>query len=320
MKNFAAEEARGDFNRARKEAFFSSLFGVFSSEQADLLSLQEVRETLRPRGERYRGMQAVPIDKIIGSEGRYRDFNRQFLPRYEHLRNRWQRVDMAHLTDIILPPVSLYEVGGVYFVRDGNHRVSVARIQGVKAIDAEVVALETEIPMHDSMTRENLRRAVIEHEKQQFYRAMRLDTILPGVDLPVSATGRYDELVQHILGHKYYLNECEVVEIHLEHAIRSWYENVYRPIVEAIAVNSIMSRFPERTPTDLYLWIVRHWDELKHQYGDDIPVALAATDYSRRYGKGRLRRFLELLGLARLFPRLPGQKSARVQGPESSQR
>jgi hypothetical protein len=320
MKDFVAEEARGDFNRARKDAFFSTLFGVFGSEQADLLSLQEVRETLRPRGERYRGMQTVPIDKIVGSEGRYRDFNRQFLPRYEYLRNRWQRVDMAHLTDIILPPVSLYEVGGVYFVRDGNHRVSVARIQGVKAIDAEVVALETEIPMHESMTRDNLRRAVIEHEKRRFYEAMQLETILPGVDLAVSATGRYDELAQHILGHKYYLNECEVVEIHMEHAIRSWHDNVYRPIVEAIASNNLMPRFPDRTPTDLYLWIVRHWDELKYRYGDDVPVVVAATDYSRRYGRGWLRRTLEILGIGRFIRRLPGQKSDASHDPESSHR
>ncbi len=301
MREFVEAEARDDFNRARKGAFFSELFSLFSSSREELLSLQEVRETLRPRGETYRGMQTVPIDRIVGSEGRYRDFTRQFLPRHEHLRSRWQRVDMAHLTDVILPAISLYEIGGVYFVRDGNHRVSVARIQGVQAIDAEVITLETEIPLHETMTRENLQKAVIAHEKEKFCRALCLDRTMPGVDLEVTATGRYDELLQHIHGHKYYLNECQVVEIPLEEAIRSWYRNVYRPIVEAIERANLMSRFPGRTPTDLYLWIVRHWDQLKHQYGDDFPVHVAVQDYAQRFGKGWLRRLLERSGFGRLY-------------------
>ena len=321
--------ARDDFNRARKGAFFSELFGLFGQTREELLSLQEVREKLRPRGETYRGMQTVPIDRIVGSEGRYGDFTRQFLPRHEHLRNRWQRVDMAHLSDIILPPITLYEVGGVYFVRDGNHRVSVARAQGVLAIDAEVITLETEIPLHETMTRENLKRAVINHERDRFYRALHLAEILPGVDLSVSATGRYDELVQHIHGHKYFLNEREVVEIPLEQAIRSWHKNVYQRIVMTIHNAGLVSRFPGRTETDMYLWIVKHWDQLKQQYGQDVPIDVAAQDYARRFGRGRIRRILERLGLRRQSNRqsssvpsegIASQKSDALQGPDSSHR
>ncbi|MFW5693766.1 MAG: transcriptional regulator [Alkalispirochaeta sp.] len=284
MSNLYETEARDDFNRARKNAFFSQLFSLFSPEKQELLSLQEVKDVLKPRRETYRGMQEVPIDKIVGSEGRYRDFNKQFLPRHEYLRNRWQRVDLAHLTDVILPPIALYEIGGVYFVRDGNHRVSVAKAQGVKQIDAEVVALDTEIPLHESLTRENLRKAVIEHERKAFFAHLPVERVIPGCDLTVSATGRYDELTQHIYGHKYFLNEHETVEIPLEHALKSWYDNVYRPIVDVIRENHLMARFPGRTETDMYLWIVKHWDELKRQYGPDFSVQQAAQDYSARYG------------------------------------
>lgn len=316
MHNFYETIAREDFNRARKSALFSELFGLFRYDREELLSLQEVREKLRPRGETYRGMQTVPIDRIVGSEGRYGDFTRQFLPRYEHLRKRWQRVDMAHLSDIILPPISLYEVGGVFFVRDGNHRVSVARAQGVLAIDAEVITLETEIPLYETMTRENLQKAVIAHEREKFYQALHLDTILPGVDLTVTATGRYDELIQHLHGHKYFLNEREVVEIPLEHAIRSWYENVYKPITDTVEKADLLSRFPGRTVTDLYLWIVRHWDQLKQQYGPDFPVDAAVQDYGKRFGRGRVRRFLARIGLGIA----KDQKSVDSQGPDSSHR
>ena len=88
-------------------------------------------------------MEAVNVDRIVGSEGRYRDFNRHFLPRREFLQSRWVSIDMAHYNDVSLPPVRVYEIGGVYFVRDGNHRVSVARMRGQTMIDAEVTRLDT---------------------------------------------------------------------------------------------------------------------------------------------------------------------------------
>jgi hypothetical protein len=80
------------------------------------------------------------------------------------------------------------------------------------------------------------------------------------------------------------------VEIPLEHALKSWYENVYLPIVETIRESKLLARFAGRTETDLYLWIVRHWDELKHQYGQDFPVAAAAEDYSARFGRSFISR------------------------------
>jgi hypothetical protein len=292
MSLFADTEAREDFNRARKQAFFQEIAALFGGDRRELLSLQEVRETLRPRGERYQGMRTVPLDKIVGSEGRYQDFNTQFLPRYEHLRKRWQRVDMAHLTDVVLPPIKLYQVGDVYFVRDGNHRVSVARLQGVLSIDAEVIALETEIPMHASMTRENLRKAVIEHEYHQFRLLLQIDSILGDSSFIVSDPGAYDELARHIYGHKYFLNEKDTVEIPLSAAIQSWYNNVYTPLIAIIQRSRLMSRFPGKTPTDLYLWIIRHWHILKEQYGEDFPAEVAASDYAKRYGRGVLHRVL----------------------------
>ena len=291
MRELIESEARDDFNRARKSAFFDQIFHLFSSSKHELLSLQEVKDVIRPRGETYRGMQTVPIDRIVGSEGRYRDFNRSFLPRHEYLRHRWQRVDMAHLTDMVLPPIKLYEIGGVYFVRDGNHRVSVGKAQGVISIDAEVVSLDTEIPLSGSMTRRGLENAVIEHERRRFIERFQLDQIIPTEPFRVTSPGRYDELGRHIFGHKYYLNEVQTVEIPLEDAIMSWYNNVYRPIIDVIGHNGLVSRFSGRTGTDLYLWIVKYWDELKQRYGSDVTVDAAVYDYSNQYGRGFWQRF-----------------------------
>jgi len=163
-----SEQAQEDFSRARTREFLSRVQGFLDPGRKRLLSLEEVRSILKPEGETYIGMRAVPIDRIVGSEGRYRDFNRHFLPRFDHLQPRWVRVNLAHYKAISLPPIQLYEAGGLYFVRDGNHRVSVARMQGALAIDAEVVSLNTRVSLEPAMGLEDLRKAVIQYEKDTF--------------------------------------------------------------------------------------------------------------------------------------------------------
>jgi hypothetical protein len=276
--------AREDFNRARLRETFGRVLALLRNEQDQLLSLQEVRALLRPQAESYRGLKTIPIDRIVGSEGRYRDFSRIFLPRHDHLRGRWVRVDMAHLQQINLPPVALYEIGGVYFVRDGNHRVSVARTQGAEFIDAEVISLKSRLPLAPGMTTEQLKKAVIELEKEEFYCQTGLSTLEPGALLEFTDTGRYDEVLRHIHGHKYFINLTKPKEIEFEEALLSWYREVYLPIIRLIEGGDILSHFPGRTAADLYLWIVGHWHDLKRQYGQAFPLLQAAEDFRVRFG------------------------------------
>jgi hypothetical protein len=287
---FVKQEANSDFQKARSRETLHKILNLLNPSERELLSLREVRETLRPKSESYRGLQVVDIDRIVGSEGRYADFNKQFLPKHEHLRNRWTRVDEAHIQMVNLPAIRLYEIGGVYFVRDGNHRVSVARSQGVAKIDAEVVSLDSEIKLNPDLTRENLKQAVIEYEQKQFYKKTRFDKIFPEYDLIFTATGRYDELLQHISGHKYYINQNYQEEIPFEAAMRSWYHNVFTPIIETIREQKILGRFPGRTEADLYVWLVKHWDELKRKYGEEFSLEQAASDLSERFGQSVLQR------------------------------
>ncbi|MBN1836898.1 MAG: transcriptional regulator [Spirochaetales bacterium] len=293
--------AKEDFNRARTKETVGRLLSLLSNERDRLLSLSEVRALLRPSTEVYRGMRTVPIAQIVGSEGRYQDFNRYFLPRHSHLRRRWESVDKAHHRQITLPAVTLYEIGGVYFVRDGNHRVSVARLQGVEFIDAEVISLGSRIELSPDMSVEDLRRGVIALEEQAFLEETRLDRLYPGVRLQFTATGRYDEIVRHVDGHKYFINLAQREEISFERALRSWYENVYRPVVKVIEEGGLLAAFPGRTVSDLYVWIVRHWDELKGKYGQSYPLEEAAADYRERFGRRSTRRLVSAWG--RLFRR-----------------
>ena len=281
--------ASDDFNRARTHEIISRILSSARPSNQELLSLNEVKEVLKPKTETYRGMQTVPIEKIVGSEGRYQDFNRGFLPKREHLRGRWTSIDKAYHKDVILPPIRLYEIGGVYFVRDGNHRVSVAKAQGMFAIDAEVTSLNSEVRLPDTMTRENLRRAVLRYEREQFLAETRFEELVPEEQILFTEPGRYEEVTQHIHGHKYYINQDRKEEIPWHQAVRSWYQHVYRPIVEVLQRERLLSSFPGRTHSDLYVWIVKHWHFLKAECDPAYAVEEAAVDYSLRFGKRPLR-------------------------------
>jgi hypothetical protein len=295
MSGWYESKADEDFSRARMHELLSRISALLDPGRDRLLSLEEVVAILRPAGETYVGMKAVDVDRIIGSEGRYRDFNRHFLPRRDHLRSRWVSIDMAHYEDVALPPVRLYELGGVYFVRDGNHRISVAKLRGQTFIDAEVTSLDAELRLKPGMTLEELKREVIAYEKRRFYERTGFGAMTGDKGLDFTSPGRYDEILEHILVHKYYLNQSLTRELSLGDAIWSWYENVYAPIVLAIEEEGLLSRFPGRTVSDLYVFIVKHWDELKRKYGLEYTISDATRDFGERFGTTRVRRAFRIV-------------------------
>jgi len=297
------QQAYADFSRARGKAVLSQIQNFLNTDRDKLLSFNDVKGILKPKNEVYMGSQIVPIKMIVGSEGRYNDFNKYFLPRKEHMRNRWQRVDEAHIKDIILPPILLYEIGGVYFVRDGNHRVSVAKMQGVEFIDAEVISLTTEMNINPNLTTDELTAELIQYEKNIFYSETLFGDLTDYWDMNFSAPGRYDVIYNHILVHKYYLNEGIEEEIHFNNALVSWYNNVYNPVIKIIREQWLLANFPGRTEADLYVWIIKHWDFLKKKYGT-YPLSKAAGDFSKKYGQsqGKSLRYIGLL-LDRIFHR-----------------
>lgn len=287
--------AEEDFARARTRELLSRISRLLDPESENLLPFEEVKAILRPASETYVGMEAVNVDKIIGSEGRYRDFNRHFLPRREFLKSRWVSIDMAHYNEVPLPPVRVYDVGGVFFVRDGNHRVSVARMRGQTMIDAEVTRLDTLIDLKPGMTLEDLKREVIDYEKKMFYEKLDYEAVTGDPALDFTSPGRYDQILEHILVHKYYLNQGMKAEMPFDKALLSWYENVYKPVVATIQEEGLLARFPGRTASDLYMFIVQHWDELKRKYGLAFPLGEAARDYGQRFGTSPFSRILRRL-------------------------
>ena len=237
-------------------------------------------------------MQVVSIDLIAGSEGRYKDFDNHFFPKSTHLRQRWERIDQAHLTDVILPPITLYEIGGLYFVRDGNHRVSVAKSRGCEMIDAEVISLQSEIKLKAGMSKNKILKTVVEYEKREFYSETNFGDITDDWSLNFTSPGQYDVIYQHILIHKYYINQNQTEEISMPDAILSWHNQVYLPVINIIKKQKMMKKFKGRTPSDMYVWIIKYWDDLKTKFGNDYSLDTAASDFSNEFGSNKIKKLL----------------------------
>ena len=127
-----------DYERALSKGFWRRIFNRVTGKTNDLLPFDEIRDRIPLTGQHYAGLKQVPIEKIVGSYGRYHDFDRTFLPIKKATKDRWISIDKAHYKNIPLSPVELYKLGDIYFVKDGNHRISVARKQGQINMDAHV--------------------------------------------------------------------------------------------------------------------------------------------------------------------------------------
>ena len=274
-------EAESDFARARNKALFNEIQHLLTPEEAAMISLKAVRKVIKTQSETYIGMKVIPINKIVGSEGRYRDFDNQFFPKRSIIKERWEHVDEAVIKDIVLPPIKVYELGGLYFVRDGNHRVSVAKSKGVEFIDAEVVSLQTEIKLSPPRTLNGMMKQIISYEKRNFYFETNFGDITDYWVLDFSTAGQYDVIYNHILTHKYFINQNQTEEIPMEDAILSWFNNVYLPVVTTIQKYKIMKYFRKNTVSDLYVWIITFYDELKKKFGDGLPLDQIVNDIKR---------------------------------------
>src|ERR671912_2422733 len=223
------EQADKDVSRARRRAFLKRLGAYLRKDPASnqLLSFDEVRNTLGAVEQAYLGMRVVPVTKIVGSVGRHREFDRAFLPSKPSLGGRWKKIDQAVLRAEELPPVSLYKIGDAYFVQDGNHRVSVARQQGIEMIDAEVVELRSRVPVDSALTARDLLH-MLEHRR--LLERLPFDRVLPEVKIQFSDVSDYRKLATYIEAHGFRLSQLWHRFVSPEEILRDWYEYGYRPI------------------------------------------------------------------------------------------
>jgi hypothetical protein len=251
--------ARTDFETARIQSFLRDAGAVLRGDTRPLLSFDEVRRAARLEGQSYTGLKEVPIADIRGSVGRPNDFDASFLPVKPQMRKRWAQLDEAMRRGEPVPPIEVYHLGGVYFVKDGHHRVSVARHLGWKTIPARVIEVKTRAPLTGDMDAAALIQA---REYVDFLERTQLDRVRPQASIAVSRLGRYDRIFEDILGHRYFMGLQQYREVSIAEASASWYDNVYKPIADLIREYDILAHFPGRTEADMYLWITARWLEL----------------------------------------------------------
>lgn len=283
-----------DFQKAMNRARIDTILSRFKGANPELLSFYTVTNLIRPKNECYIGVHPIKVADIIGSEGRYNDFSRAFFPKNKELRGRWESIERANTHDVILPPISVYQLGEKYFVRDGNHRVSVAKALKIEFIDADIVKIDSEIKLTRGMTERDIKNEVCAYERSRFIEQYHVDVLLPMDQIVFTSIGAYPELVQHILVHKYFINQDKPYEVAFDFAVLSWYETLFQPIMEVIEKDHMLLLFPENTQADLYMWIIRHWDYLKKD-NPEISITDASRDYERKYGKGIMKRWMKRL-------------------------
>ncbi|MFO7680548.1 MAG: hypothetical protein R6X34_10900 [Chloroflexota bacterium] len=263
-----------DFKKARQQAALEVVFGRLRGQSTGLLSYEEVARKLRVTGRSNVGTTTIPVEAIVGSVGRYSDFTRTFMPRIANDEQRWAKVKAAAWSVSDLPPIEVYQIDSAYFVLDGNHRVSIARQQGISHLDAVVTKVKTRVPFSANDDPEAL---ILKEEYAAFLDYMHLDQLRPEAHLRVSAAGQYAHLENHIEVHRFFLEMAEERELELEEAVTRWYDEAYVPVVTAIREQDILRHFPGRTETDFYLWVAAHQASLQHELGWPIRPETAVT-------------------------------------------
>lgn len=292
--NVSINASNQEFESAMFVSLLKNLKYLLVGRNNELLSFEKVKTGFGLYKRNNLGVKPVFVDDIIGSMDRYSDFDRYFLPKKAHLQRRWAQIHNLLLRDVILPPIKLYKVGKVYFVLDGNHRVSVSKKMGVKYIDAEVIEYITDVEITPDMDPKEI---VLLIEKENFLNLTGLKINRPEIKTRVTVPGQYDILLGQINKLLVQLNENikgDKKLLTFEDASLIWYDSIYLPAIETIKDYGILKRFPNRTKTDLYIWINEHKRYLSLKYGREVVIKFAAKDIMHRYSKNPFRR-LELI-------------------------
>lgn len=280
--NINYSQAVHDFQQARQKADLQGIFARLSGDSNELLSYEEVRQKLKAYEGNTTTLKEIPLDAIIGSVGRYTDFTRDFLPRRDSNKTRWTSIMEKALGAQGLPPIEVYQVGEAYFVIDGNHRVSVARQLEADKIQAYVTIVQSRVPLSPDTQPDDL---ILKAEQVNFLELTQIDKLRPEADLRLTLPGQYPILEEHIQVHRYYMGLDQRRNIPYEQAVTHWYDQVYLPVVNIIREHGILERFPNRTETDLYLWLAKHRGELEDSLGWTIAPEVVAEDLVETYAQ-----------------------------------
>ena len=229
-----------------------------TSEDQPIAHFDKVREKEKAFTSINRGTSQVHLDRIVGSVGRYHDFDTKFIPKGYGSNERLRTLTREMSKGKLFPPISLYQIKDNYYILDGHHRFTAAKNLGHDTIRACILEL---LPSKDSL--EN--RLYI--EKIEFR-----DRFCLTETIKLTEPGQYNHLAEQIEEHHQYLEKERTEKLKPEEAAADWYKTIYLPLMKLIAKSGLVNSFKNRTVDDLYLYISLHqWKEGKlRQYGIGI--------------------------------------------------
>ncbi len=295
MQDLYREQARHEWGRVRRKAFLAQLKADLGNKKIGLIDFSQLTEHFNLGSASYRGVQPIALDRIVGSEGRYQDFVQAFLPTNESMSERWQKVATAYLNPSSrgLPPIEVCQIGDYYFVKDGNHRVSVARHLKLPEIEAHV--WEYPKPVAGLAPGVDMDTLLLEAERQGFLTQTRLDELIPGHSIRFTAPGGYTDVLGQIAHYQEILTIIDEIETPYEKAVIAWYEMIYVSTVQLIEQAGVLKNFPQRTAADFYIWVIQHHQQLEEYYSQSVLFETVVNEIPKQHRTSFLARFWRTL-------------------------
>ena len=263
------------FSRARRRADAERRRARLTGRSAELLCFDQVQSMLGGDTAGGQVRREIPLDAIVGSVGRCAEFTRSFHPLKDSAHQRWNSVRHALANGRPLPPIEVLQIGDAYFVIDGHHRVSAAREQGMTSIDAQVLVLETRVPLSPDVQPDEL---ALQAEYASFLQSTQMDKVRPDADLRVTVLGKAAALQAEIARMPQWMQANEQAGATMADAAAQWYDAIYLPAVNVVRKQQLLPEFRGRTEADLVLWLREHRANLEEALGWKIELELAATD------------------------------------------
>jgi hypothetical protein len=283
---FPSADAQDDFSRARRSQLLAELGRRLRREPDDvalILPFDEVVDALGMVAEADLGLQTIALDSVVGTVDRTRDFDRGFRPTTPRVRGRWQRIAAAQRRGEAFPPISVYRVGDLHFVRDGHHRVSVAKSLGRQDIDAYVTQVRTRVGTGDALRLADL---PLKGHERLFKERVPLDRDALARVRP-SDPWDYGHVAEAVEAWGFRLMQERREYMDREEVAQAWYEEDFVPVVETLRAGDFIR--PSETEADAYMRVVATRYELlrTHEWSDDILDRLRGVE---RRGGSWLRR------------------------------
>jgi hypothetical protein len=261
-------DAQHDFLRSRRRAALSRLAARLRGEPDDVgvvLPYSEVLDALGFVSERQIGLQVVALETIVGSVDRGHDFDRRFRPTSARVRSRWEQIATAVRRGEPLPPVDLLRIGEIHFVRDGHHRVSVARALGLNEIDAYVTEVVTRVGAERAITLADL--PLMSHQRV-FKERVPLPDDTAG-EIRLSDPWDYARLAEAVEAWGFRTIQARGEPLDRPETARLWFETEYRPVVSMLRDADLIG---DRTETEAYMRIASDRYRLlrTHRWDDDV--------------------------------------------------